>query len=101
MAPPQMKLMQPGQDGLSAAWQRGSINNQPPNAGMHNSKFARSEGPSGFPSWDPMIMQQWQAQRLIHKSLSQQMMHMHIIIEMLQEENWTHNFYIMPKRATT
>ena len=58
MAPPQMMMMQPGQDGLSAAWQRGIMNNQPPNAGMNNSKFARSEGPSGFPSLDPMIMQQ-------------------------------------------
>ena len=36
---------------------------------------------------DPMIMQQWQAQQLMH--MSQQMMHMHSMIEMLQEQNRT------------
>ena len=28
MAPPQMMMMQPGQDGMSTGWQRGSMNNQ-------------------------------------------------------------------------
>jgi hypothetical protein len=36
---------------------------------------------------DPMIMQQWQAQQSMH--MSQQMMHMHSMIEMLQEQNRT------------
>jgi hypothetical protein len=82
MAQPQMMLMPPGQDGVSAAWQRGSINNQPPNAGMNNSEFAIFEGPSALPSLDPMIMQQWQ---------TQQLMHMHSMIETLQEQNRTLN----------
>jgi hypothetical protein len=74
IAQPQMMLMQPGQDGVSAAWQRGSINNQPPNAGMNNSEFAI-----------PMIMQQWQTQQLMH--MLQRMVHMHSMTEMLQEQN--------------
>jgi hypothetical protein len=57
--------MKPGQDALSAAWLRGSINNQPSNAGgsgggggMNNSEFVIAERPSGLQSFDPMIMQQ-------------------------------------------
>jgi hypothetical protein len=38
---------------------------------------------------DPMIVQQWQAQQLMH--MPQQMVHMHRMIEMLQEENRTLN----------
>jgi hypothetical protein len=83
----QMMMMQPGQDGLSAAWQRGSINNQPPSARMNNSGFARSEGPTDLPSLDKMIMQRWQAQQLMH--MSQKMMHVHSMIEMLREHNRT------------
>jgi hypothetical protein len=84
-----LMMMQPGQDGMSTCWQRGSMNNQPPSAGMNNSGFARSEGPTGSPSLDPMIMQQWQAQQLMH--MSQQMIHMHNMIEMLQEQNRAHH----------
>ena len=63
------------------------LKRQMPNAGMNNFELARSEGPSGLPSSDQMIMQQWQAQLLMH--MLQQMMHMHSMIEMLREQNRT------------
>jgi hypothetical protein len=115
-APPQMMLMRPGQSGMSAGWQRGSKNNQPPNAEMNSSEVvAGSEGSSGMALLDPVIGLQWQELRLMHMSQQvkrfsrissvvalyseytraltcenlQQMMHMHCMIEMLQMQNTT------------
>ena len=79
MAPPQM--MQPGQGGMPAGWQGGSMNNQPPNnAGV----VAGSEGPA-----DPMLMQQWQAHQAQaqQQQMMQHMMQMRITLEYLQQEN--------------
>jgi hypothetical protein len=57
--------------------------------GIKNSRFEKSEGPFGLPSLDPMIRLQWQTQQFMH--VLQQMMHMHKMIEMLQEQNRTLN----------
>ena len=61
----------------------------PPNAGVNDFEFAICEGPSALPSLDPMILQQWQTQQLLR--MSQRTVHMHSMIEMLQEQNRTLN----------
>ena len=89
MAPPHAHMMQPGQAGMPGGWQGGSMNNQPPNAGMKNSGVAGGEGPSGMPSSDPMIMQQWQTQQAQQEMMMMrgQMHHMHNVIQTLTEDN--------------
>ena len=49
MAPPQM--MQPGQGGMPAGWQGGSMNNQPPNAEMNSSEFGQVRAPLACRLW--------------------------------------------------
>ena len=86
MAPQQM--MQPGQGGMAAGWQGGSMNNQPPNAVINNAGVAGSEGPAGMSS-DPMLMHQWQAQQAQQQMMHMQMVHMQMqgMIDVLQQEN--------------
>jgi len=84
MAPPQM--MQPGQVGMAAGWQGGSMNNQPPNAVINNAGVAGSEGPAGMSS-DPMLMHPWQAQQQMLQHMQHMHMQMQSRIDLLQQEN--------------